>query len=111
MGYFLLDRNLLPDFLLRIGIRSLCEQRKKQIEDRPLDGERLFRQGLEGMPICICTEDANEQHYEVCTCALIMECGYDCRSYFHTSMNYCEDAYIYCNFLIVSFVMPLIVLI
>ena len=65
----LLERDLLPDFLIRFGIRRLLAQR---LMDEDLgDAERQQRKlmdwvaELRGSPIAVHTEAANAQHYEV----------------------------------------------
>ena len=67
----LLEKNLLPDALIRIGIRQLLA--KTLVDKRPTDPELCQAQlmqhiaGLRDSPIAIQTRDANEQHYEVPT--------------------------------------------
>jgi len=63
------DKGILPDRLIRLGIRYLDKKRLTQ-EDR--GGPRKQRQALERFiahmnesPIAMNTQDANEQHYEV----------------------------------------------
>ena len=65
----LVDRGLMPDPLVRFGIRRLLARRLRderqpdaQAQSRVLDG--LVEQ-LRQSPIAIHTEAANEQHYEV----------------------------------------------
>ncbi|MFZ4682335.1 MAG: SAM-dependent methyltransferase [Terrimicrobiaceae bacterium] len=67
----LLARNLLPDFVIRQGIRRLLE---KKLQDENLgDVEKQqaalldFIAALDRSPIAIKTDDANKQHYEVPT--------------------------------------------
>ncbi|MDA7632499.1 cyclopropane-fatty-acyl-phospholipid synthase family protein [bacterium] len=66
-----LERNLLPDWLIRIGIRRLLRQRL--VEERAPSFERqcVKMQSMIGelkeMPIAVQTAIANEQHYEVPT--------------------------------------------
>lgn len=65
----LLERNLLPDFLIRIGIRRLLAQRLRE-EDRgtPENQQRHFMafvDRLRASEVAIETAAANEQHYEV----------------------------------------------
>jgi len=65
----LLEKNLLPDALIRFGIRqrlqaTLDERRPANVEWRQI----LFNEHLESLrksPVAIETEAANEQHYEV----------------------------------------------
>jgi cyclopropane-fatty-acyl-phospholipid synthase len=56
----LAERGLLPDFLLRWGIRRLCAARLAE----PRADEALERSMREG-PVAPVPEKANEQHYEV----------------------------------------------
>ena len=67
----LLATGLVPDFLIRKGIRHLLaaklrEEGRGTIEER---AERFaaFRAGLDSSPIAVNTVDANEQHYQVPT--------------------------------------------
>ncbi len=64
-----LDRNLIPDWLIRAGIRRLIGMRIRQEDegDPELQQARLMRfiAGLGSSPIAVETEAANEQHYEV----------------------------------------------
>lgn len=67
----LLERNLLPDSLIRFGIRRLLAQRLRD-EDKgtPERQQAHFMQLVEQLrvsPIAVHTRDANEQHYEVPT--------------------------------------------
>ena len=65
----LLGWDILPDFIIRRGIRKLLKQRLK--DERAADQmERLkrvsqFAEELKKMPVAIETKAANEQHYEV----------------------------------------------
>jgi cyclopropane-fatty-acyl-phospholipid synthase len=65
----LLERDLLPDFLLRFGIRRLLkarldEERKDSLEAQQQHLMRLITR-LRQSPIAINTADANLQHYEL----------------------------------------------
>ncbi|HEV7986264.1 MAG TPA: cyclopropane-fatty-acyl-phospholipid synthase family protein [Steroidobacteraceae bacterium] len=67
----LLERDVLPDGVLRFGIRRLLRQRLREqhrgnIEARSRARQRLVEQ-LRRSPIAIETAAANEQHYEVPT--------------------------------------------
>ena len=69
LSLLLLERDLLPDWLIRIGIRRLLVQRLRE-EDRgtpELRQAHLMRliQQLKLGPIAIETQAANAQHYEV----------------------------------------------
>jgi cyclopropane-fatty-acyl-phospholipid synthase len=67
----LLERDVLPDFVIRAGIRRLVARRLAE-ETRGTPGEQQqrlmeFVARLRASPIAINTADANEQHYEVPT--------------------------------------------
>lgn len=66
---FALEKNLLPDMLIRFGIRNLLRQRLRELEQGGLQAaqerfEALIKTLSQG-PIAIETDAANEQHYEV----------------------------------------------
>ncbi len=65
----LLSRGLLPDALIRVGIRRLLAERLKEIRDpdpvKRAENLRRFATELESMPVAVNTPEANEQHYEV----------------------------------------------
>jgi cyclopropane-fatty-acyl-phospholipid synthase len=67
----LLERNLLPDPLLRLGIRRLLAQRLREEDKGGAEAQRAHLQALveelRRSPIAIETAAANEQHYEVPT--------------------------------------------
>jgi cyclopropane-fatty-acyl-phospholipid synthase len=67
----LLEKNKIPDFLIRIGIRRLLKQRLKdeKKENPEAQKEHLLKlvEELKNSPIAIETQLANEQHYEVPT--------------------------------------------
>jgi len=67
----LLEANVVPDALIRIGIRHLLGEtlREKTAPSVELQQEQLnqYIAGLDASPIAINTRDANEQHYEVPT--------------------------------------------
>jgi cyclopropane-fatty-acyl-phospholipid synthase len=64
----LLEKNLLPDWLIRLGIRRLLRQRLAEI-DHPSPELQVaqFAAALRAMPIAINTAESKEQHYEVPT--------------------------------------------
>jgi cyclopropane-fatty-acyl-phospholipid synthase len=69
IGLSLLERGVIPDPLVRIGIRRLLRQRLRE-EDRgsPEANQQAVIDWVEGLrdsPIAIQTNAANEQHYEV----------------------------------------------
>jgi len=65
----LLEKDLLPDFVLRAAIRHLVGERLKEQSAGGLEAQndRLKRwvEQLKHSPVAIATEAANEQHYEV----------------------------------------------
>jgi cyclopropane-fatty-acyl-phospholipid synthase len=67
----LIERNLVPDFLLRRGIRKLLRQRLKEENKGSADANKKHKlalvEELKHSPIAIETKAANEQHYEVPT--------------------------------------------
>ena len=67
----LLEKNLIPDSLIRMRIRSLLAERLKQETKatQELQQEHLMQiiEELKNSPIAIETKAANEQHYEVPT--------------------------------------------
>jgi cyclopropane-fatty-acyl-phospholipid synthase len=67
----LCERGLVPDTLLRLGIRRLCAQRlREEFHDDADAASRRYReliQALRESDIALETDAANEQHYEVPT--------------------------------------------
>ena len=67
----LLERNVVPDTLLRFGIRRLLRQRLREERRDSVEAQLLALQSLVAQlresPIAIETAAANEQHYEVPT--------------------------------------------
>ena len=65
----LLERDLLPDWLIRAGIRRLCAARLREEDCCDVEQQRArllrFVEELKASPIAIHTSAANEQHYEV----------------------------------------------
>ncbi len=65
----LAERGLIPDPLVRVGIRALCRRRlaKEARRERAAEGEHLqrFLTDLRHSPIAVATRAANEQHYEL----------------------------------------------
>lgn len=65
----LMERGLIPDALIRQGIRKLCSQRLQSLNKESLDEiHRDFQSyvmNLKSSPVAIATVDANRQHYEV----------------------------------------------
>lgn len=67
----LIEKNLVPDFLLRQGIRKLLKQRLQEetmcsAEDQQTHLNALIEK-LKASPIAVNTAEANQQHYEVPT--------------------------------------------
>ena len=63
------EKGLLPDSLIRIGIRKLCRVRLnwvKEIGPEALENHHQeWVEKLKNSPIALVPEKANEQHYEV----------------------------------------------
>lgn len=66
----LLERNVVPDSLIRMGIRQLLQQRldecRQACTDDP-DYLQHYIDSLKSSPVAVHTAEANEQHYEVPT--------------------------------------------
>jgi cyclopropane-fatty-acyl-phospholipid synthase len=65
----LVQTNLVPDWLIRLGVRvilrnSLRERYARRLEERDAERRALLER-LRQSPIAIHTDDANRQHYEV----------------------------------------------
>ena len=68
MIYELIEKGLVPDFLIRMGIKYLCRKRLDQEYEGDIDYIQSKRvQELSQGDIAINTLDANQQHYEVPT--------------------------------------------
>jgi cyclopropane-fatty-acyl-phospholipid synthase len=67
----LLEKNLLPDWAIRLGIRRLLRQRLREEKQGSVAAQRAHLlklvADLKQMPVAIETQAANEQHYEVPT--------------------------------------------
>ena len=67
----LLEKDLVPDFLIRSGIRKLLRQRLKEEDKGSPEAQKRHLlsliEELKNSPIAIETKAANEQHYEVPT--------------------------------------------
>jgi cyclopropane-fatty-acyl-phospholipid synthase len=67
----LLARDIVPDALIRVGIRHLLgaklEEEKEKNAILQLEKKMQFVRELRSSPVAIKTKDANEQHYEVPT--------------------------------------------
>ena len=65
----MLERDLLPDWLIRVGIRRLLAQRLQEEDKGDVERQRArlleFVRQLKASPIAIATDAANQQHYEV----------------------------------------------
>ena len=65
----MLERDLLPDWLIRIGIRRLLAQRLREEDQGDVERQRArlleFVRQLKTSPVAIATDAANQQHYEV----------------------------------------------
>jgi cyclopropane-fatty-acyl-phospholipid synthase len=69
LSYSLLERDLLPDWLIRAGIRRLLAQRLRDEDKGNVEAQqRHLMQLVEELrrsPVAIATREANEQHYEL----------------------------------------------
>ena len=67
--YKMMAKDIVPDFLLRRGIRHLCKQRLRDEGHEDIEDSKmrlnLMLQELRKSPVAIMTDEANEQHYEV----------------------------------------------
>jgi cyclopropane-fatty-acyl-phospholipid synthase len=67
----LLERNLLPDSLIRWGARRMTGKRLAEIQSRSIEAHQAYINRyideLRAQPIAVHTTDANQQHYEVPT--------------------------------------------
>lgn len=65
----LLEKNILPDFAIRYGIRKLLKQRlideNKGTQDAQQEHFMNLLKELKESPIAVNTAEANEQHYEM----------------------------------------------
>ena len=65
----LAERGLIPDLLVRLGIRELCRRRLANEAQREKAGQaehlQSFLDDLRQSPVAVDTQAANEQHYEV----------------------------------------------
>jgi len=68
-SFALLERDLLPDFLIRIGIRRLLAGRLREEDKGDPEAQQAhfmrFVDTLRESPVAIETQAANEQHYEL----------------------------------------------
>jgi len=63
----LLQKNVLPDAVVRFGIRRLLAQRLREEYANGSERTATFAARLAAMPIAINTQESKEQHYEVPT--------------------------------------------
>jgi cyclopropane-fatty-acyl-phospholipid synthase len=89
----LLERDLLPDFLVRFGIRRLLKARLREENHGSPETQQLYLMKLiarlKQSPIAINTADANQQHYELPNAFFEHVLGarlkYSCGYYRHSS--------------------------
>jgi cyclopropane-fatty-acyl-phospholipid synthase len=64
-----MEMGLLPDWLIRKGIKKLCAQRISHLQDLNMKSRgtytRAYAEQLRAGPLAIATKEANSQHYEV----------------------------------------------
>jgi len=58
----ILDRDLVPDWVIRRAIRQRCQRRLEKEDAQQLEA---FVEELKSMPVAVHTDNANEQHYEL----------------------------------------------
>ena len=63
------ERGLVPDFLIRAGIRNLCKKRLEQCQSEDCEANaelaEEYIRSVDQSDLAVETEKANEQHYEV----------------------------------------------
>ena len=68
---FFLEKNLIPDFLIRTKIRQLLQERLRDENKGSEEANKKYLltliEDLKNSPIAVETKSANEQHYEVPT--------------------------------------------
>ena len=66
-----IEQGLVPDAVVRAGIRRLCEQRLREISSHDCEAAAAaaeqFVRGMDASDIALLPQRANEQHYEVPT--------------------------------------------
>jgi cyclopropane-fatty-acyl-phospholipid synthase len=69
LSYQLLELDLLPDWLIRYGIRRLLADRLREEHKGDVEAQQAhlmkFVESLRQSPVAIATQQANEQHYEL----------------------------------------------
>ena len=69
LPFNLLERDLLPDSVIRTGIRRLLESRLREEDKGDPEAQQAhlmrFVEELRSSPVAIATREANEQHYEL----------------------------------------------
>ena len=69
LGILLMERGLLPEWFIRLGIRAICRARLREEKRDGCESEALklmnFVERLRAQPLAVLTGKANEQHYEV----------------------------------------------
>ena len=65
----LMERGLLPEWLIRVGIRRLLRERLREEDKGDVDAQQAHLsaliENLKAGPIALATDAANDQHYEV----------------------------------------------
>lgn len=61
----LAETGLVPDSLIRSGIRRLCAERQGQVSGQGVDELAAFVEKMSASPVALVPDLANEQHYEV----------------------------------------------
>eukprot|EP00636_Phaeomonas_parva_P015447 CAMPEP_0118876946 /NCGR_PEP_ID=MMETSP1163-20130328/17428_1 /TAXON_ID=124430 /ORGANISM="Phaeomonas parva, Strain CCMP2877" /LENGTH=355 /DNA_ID=CAMNT_0006812607 /DNA_START=48 /DNA_END=1115 /DNA_ORIENTATION=- len=65
----LVEMNVVPDFIVRWGIRRMMADRQAKVDamsaEEKAEATRAFAEELKTFPIAVATDEANDQHYEV----------------------------------------------
>lgn len=99
VSFALVERGIIPDALIRKGIRWLNEKRlaqESQVAQSDLQGQlRTFSDQLRQQPLAVETDKANEQHYEVPSSFFLHVLGprlkYSC-GYYETGLETLDQA-------------------
>ncbi|KAF9257547.1 S-adenosyl-L-methionine-dependent methyltransferase [Marasmius fiardii PR-910] len=80
LGYRLLDRGQIPDFILKLAIRAVLRQRLREIDHGSLEANHAAKMdwiaGVKArMSIADVPDKANEQHYEISTDFILSTLG------------------------------------
>lgn len=94
-----MEQGHLPDPIIRLGVRKLCQDRLAQMQVGSLEKktklEQEYRQSLIDSPLAVHTREANEQHYELPPEFFVLSLGkylkYSC-AYFPEGVTSLDEA-------------------